>query len=378
MVQPPASSNSNPDPRDPSRSEPSDGDPRAGESTREGARHDEENASLPESTASSIDGWVAAWLDSEAAAVNATDLADRILARHAATRAEGESEQRASRRVRSDAVVSPATRRSRWRRWGGALALLSSAVAVALLVSPRASWLESPVNADAIVSAAHAAHDLPIERVYEVTIEREMFEVDSDPPRSFVQSVRVATQGDRFWVEMNRGARSWVWGREPDGAIWIVLGPHAAVRLEADEVGAPLRRMSDVYSLSIGTLLEDLPRGFSLTEVPAQDPDWYAVQAQSRRSRAAAGVKTVTAQIDRSSHEVRQLVLERRLAEHLTTTTYRLVESKPADIALYSVEGHMDDRNLVLDSRVPLERRRELLVRRLGPFAGRWLQHAPE
>ena len=254
------------------------------------------------------------------------------------------------------------------------MALLASALSIAILLSPSGVLLDSPANADAILSAAHAVHDQPIERIYEVTIEREIAGEDAELPRSIIQNVRVATQGDRFWVEMNRGPRQWVWGREADGTIWIVLGPHAAIELKPEEVGEPLRRMADIYSLSLTELLDDLPKGFELREVKTQSPTLYRLEATARRARPTLGIKQVSADFDRDTHEVQSLVVKRRLSDqHFTTTTYRLVESRPADSSLYQAQGHLEGFNRVIDARVPLERRREMLIRRLGQVAGRWI-----
>lgn len=328
-----------------------------------------------------VESLIANWIDIESRSpeveASAQSISERLSDRYFSSGvAQADSAHAATIEVQRE-NRSRNKKRSLGRRWGVGLALLGAAAAIAVMVSPTTPLIETNVNADAMLSAAHATHDGPMERIYDVTIMRESLSEDSDLPSGFVQNVRIATQGDRFWVEMNHGPRRWVWGREADGSIWIVLGPHAAVRLAPEEVGEPLRRISDIYSLSIGELLEDLPRGFELHEIPASSEQRYAVEGSNRRPRGPFGMQRVTAELDRSTHEVQRLAIERRLSDqHLTTTTYTLVESKPADTALYSPEGHLDDVSRVIDSQIPLERRREMLTRRLGPIAGRWVRQA--
>lgn len=333
----------------------------------------------PESESSSttfpIESLVEQWLEREANSEEVRAAADRLYSQHLVGALQVESADRTvdespARRSKDEV----ARKRNSFRRWTVALALLASAACIAVMVAPQGSWIENEVNADAMLSAAHATHNGPMERIYQVQIKRELSGDDSELPNGFVQSVRISTQGDRFWVEMNRGPREWIWGRESDGSIWIVLGPHAAIRLAPDEIGEPLRRMSEMYSLSIGQLLQELPRGFELREIATEQEGRYAVEGSLRRPRSSLGVRRVTAEIDRDTHEVQQLSIERRLPEQTMTTTYTLIESKPADTALYAPEGHLEDMNRVIDSRVSLDRRREILIRRLGPVASRWIR----
>jgi hypothetical protein len=83
------------------------------------------------------------------------------------------------------------------------------AVVAALLVAFLAGRWENSALASAatVVRAAMETHAEPVERVYIVQTERSATgDAGFNPPRD----VRVATQGDRFYVEMNRGERRWL------------------------------------------------------------------------------------------------------------------------------------------------------------------------
>lgn len=96
------------------------------------------------------------------------------------------------------------------------------------------------------------AHVEPVERVDIVQSERPAaMEPELNPPRD----VRVATQGDRFYVEMNRGERRWYRGLAADGAIWLTLGPRRAIVVDPDECGPPLQYFSHLYTLNPDTPL---------------------------------------------------------------------------------------------------------------------------
>ncbi|MEZ5948395.1 MAG: hypothetical protein R3C12_04040 [Planctomycetaceae bacterium] len=126
---------------------------------------------------------------------------------------------------------------------------------MALVVFLLTGHGDSPVYASAsqIVEAAIHTHAEPIERVYVVEVERNP---SADNGLNLPRDVKVSTQGDRFWVEMN-GYRRWAWGRDADGAIWMTLGPRRAVVVGADEMGVPLKYIGDLYTLHLETLLQD-------------------------------------------------------------------------------------------------------------------------
>jgi hypothetical protein len=121
-------------------------------------------------------------------------------------------------------------------------------------------------------------HAAPIERIYVVEIKRgESNKAKFELPRD----VRVATQGDRFWVQM-RGYRDWAWGRNDQGAIWMTLGPRRAVVVNQDEIGIPLRYIGDLYTLNFETLLQGFLK-YCRLEMSEGSADTTIIVATPRR-----------------------------------------------------------------------------------------------
>ena len=173
--------------------------------------------------------------------------------------------------------------RASWhRRNAGWLVAAASLVVVSVILIGR--W-EKPAFADAtkvVQAVALRTHSQPVERVYLVDVDRDEFtEAGFTVPRN----VRVATQGDRFWVEVNRGEKRWAWGRDRDDAIWLTLGPRRAMRIERDEMGRPLQCIGDIYSLELESLLRDVLRVSRSNTRPIPEQ-----RTSFRQSRVGIGV----------------------------------------------------------------------------------------
>ena len=139
-----------------------------------------------------------------------------------------------------------------WKPAGWFGAAVCVLVAALLIGRWQSTASASPPS---LVRAAIETHREPVERVYLVQVEPNRLSAPgATPPRD----VRIATQGDRFWLEMTRGDVRWVWGRDPDNAIWLTVGSKWAIRIEPDEVGPSLQSVSDVYSLELETLLHNV------------------------------------------------------------------------------------------------------------------------
>jgi anti-sigma factor RsiW len=137
-----------------------------------------------------------------------------------------------------------------WQSLGGVAVV--TAVVLAFVIG---RWESTALaSAATVVRAAIETHAEHVERVYIVQTDRSATgQAGFSPPRD----VRVATQGSRFYVEMNRGERQWFWGLNADGAIWLTLGPHRAIVVDQDECGVPLQYISDLYTLELETLLNN-------------------------------------------------------------------------------------------------------------------------
>ena len=225
-------------------------------------------------------------------------------------------------------------------------------------------------NAASIVRAALATHSELIERVYVVDVQRDQPGVPGfTPPRD----VHVMTQGDRFWVEMNRGDRSWCWGRDADGATWLTLGPRRAIRIDSEEAGTPLQTISDIYSLNLETLLDNVLRHGEVRYSANAGPTHVISVTPSRQS--LGWLREMTIEVDKETKTVRRLVIQRSLNQlGKSTVTFTLVDSRVPDESKYRAEGHLTEPFRVLTRDSTPDKRRELLTGWLGSMADRWMK----
>jgi hypothetical protein len=243
---------------------------------------------------------------------------------------------------------------------------------VALVVCLLTGHGDNPAYASAsqIVEAAIHTHAEPIERVYVVEVERHPTD---DNGFNLPRDVKVSTQGDRFWVEMN-GYRRWAWGRDEEGAIWMTLGARRAVLVGADEMGVPLKYIGDLYTLHLETLLQNFLKHCQLerTEGPAGTD---IITAVPRRRWSERPLKRATIEVDRESKAIRRLVVEREFPDQSSTiVTFTLVDSRLADEELYLPQGHLTEPRHLFSSETDGTKRRELMVNWFGPHAERWIQ----
>lgn len=269
---------------------------------------------------------------------------------------------------------TPATSAFR-RRWliRGLAAMAVAAVVFAAFLAGR---FETSAYADAsrLMDAALETLSQPVERVYLVQVEPgERGVLDFSLPGE----VRVTTQGDRFWVEMNRGDRQWVWGRAADDSVWIVAAGGRGMRVEKDEVGPVLAHICDLYSVQLETLLRTSLSDFVLTH-DASSPTIHRITAVPG-PKAVSGIHRATIDIDKETKAIRHLVIERTRPERwASTVTLTLVDSRTPDEALYSPEGHSRKSDSVLSRTRNPERRRELIQGWFKTPVERWILPAKE
>jgi hypothetical protein len=249
---------------------------------------------------------------------------------------------------------------------------LSAAALIAFVAFIVGRWESSAfAHAATIVRAAVETHAAPIERVYLVEVER-----SSNMPVEFspVREVRVATQGDRFYVEMNRGQRQWFWGRDVAGAIWLTVGPRRAIVVEQDELGAPLQYISDLYTLNLETLLNNFLKHCRLDRSDVSGAT-HVITATPKHRWRGGWVRRATIEVDRDTKTVRRLVIERELPQQgPSTVTFTLVDSRPADETKYRSEGHLTEPFHLFSRDSQPDNRRELLVNWFGSYAERWIK----
>lgn len=259
---------------------------------------------------------------------------------------------------------------TRWRRaaaWISAAALL--AVVAFLVGRYESTALASPAT---IVRAAAETHAEAIERVYLVEVDRSAQSPEVAAPRD----VRVMTQGDRFYVQMNRGQRQWYWGRNASGAIWLTVGPRRAIVVEQDELGVPLEYISNLYSLNLESLLDNFLKHCNLSRADESETT-HVITATPRYRWRGGWVRSARIEVDRETKVVRRLMIERELPQQgSSTVTFTLVTSRPPDESKYRPEGHLTEPFRLLTRDTQPDNRRELMTNWFGPAAERWIKNS--
>jgi hypothetical protein len=262
----------------------------------------------------------------------------------------------------------PRTRpRSHWRTYLGWTLVAASVITMGFFVG---RWeISSPAHAAAIVRTAIQRHAEPIERVYVVQVERDpSITAEVISPRE----IRVITQGEQFYVEAARGERRWAWGRDRDGSHWMALGSRMGVRIAEHEMGPRLQRMSDLYSLNLNSLLEDVLRSCRLDHSTQEGT--YTIKATPER-RPRRGLQQATIELDQETKAVRRLVMERRSRRQgATQVIFTLIETRPVDESKYHLAGHLEDPYRILAGDQMPFRRRQVLRNWFGETADQWIQ----
>lgn len=273
-------------------------------------------------------------------------------------------------RSRSPSLRS-GTDRYRTLGWAGA-----AVVGLASLVVGFSLWdAAGAASAAHLIQAAEDVHAGPVERVYLVDVVREADETAGfAPPRD----VRVATRGDQFYVEMNRGHRHWFWGRDAAGAIWMTVGRKQAIVVEEDEQGRPLRHIGNLYALNLETLLRTFRTFCSLTQ-STSSAGTHRIDVTPRSAVIRGGLRRATIEVDRETKAVRRLVLERDSLEFgRSTVSFTLVETRPADERRYGAIGHLEEPARIIDRTTSPDGRRELLAKWFGSQANGWIRGTKE
>ena len=256
----------------------------------------------------------------------------------------------------------------RWPRMSGWLVLAASLLFVVSFFTLQGNR-EAYAKATQIVQAAMHTHAAPIERIYVVDVKRGE---TNDPRFEFPRNVRVATQGDRFWVQM-RGYREWAWGRNEQGAIWMTLGPKRAVVVNPNEMGIPLRYIGDLYTLNLETLLQNFLKHCRL-EMSDGPADSTIIVATPRRQWSNRPLQRATIEVDRETKAIRKLVIEREFEHTSSISTFTLVDSRSADESLYGPEGHLSEPYRIFSNETSATRRRELVTNWFGPTSEQWMK----
>lgn len=86
----------------------------------------------------------------------------------------------------------------------------------------------------------------------------------------------------------------------------------------------------------------------------------------------------MTIECDRETRAIRRLVVQRELPQRGdVTTTFTLVDARPADESRYRPEGHLAAPYEILSRQSNDDRRREILANWFGSDVDRWIKPPP-
>ncbi len=270
-----------------------------------------------------------------------------------------------------------ALRSRRWKPIWKPISWVAAALVIALAAIVVGRWdgiaMASPTR---VVRAALVTHHQAIERIYLVDVQRVDVQRGNQSSASGIedtQDVRIHTQGDRFYVEMNRNTRRWVWGRNQEGAFWLTLGPRRAMQIDADEAGAPLQLIGDLYGLELETLLDSLIKHCQLTA--SDETELIHVITATPNGRWQRRIQSASIEVDRETKTVRRLTLNRLLPDRgECTVTFTLVDSGIPDESKYAVEGHLESPFTVFNRDSQSNQRKKVLSNWNGMAAEKWIK----
>lgn len=258
-----------------------------------------------------------------------------------------------------------------WRRLLAGVSLVALlGLGVVLFQRQATTALAKPAS---LIRAAGATHAQAVERVYLVSTERLSATPDGGVARE-MRDVRVMTLGNRFYVEMNRGQRRLVWGRNDDNGVWICLGARQAVIVEPDEIGAPLEYLANLYSLNLESLLESFLRNCDLQRQDSSSAT-HVIEVLPRWPMRGRWLRSALIEIDRETKVVRRLTIERETPQQGSQViTFQLVDSRVAEETRYRPEGHLAEPFQLLTRHSQPDQRRELLRGWFSPLSERWIK----
>ncbi|MBL8810986.1 MAG: hypothetical protein JNM43_12480 [Planctomycetaceae bacterium] len=317
----------------------------------------------------SLDDLVKQHLDAQAASADVRRLQERLADSLAADTVSHLASPEVPALVPADSnrpVSSKSHGSSRWIR-----AITTLTVSALVLAAFLLGRFESTVEASPaeLLRAAQETHAGPIERVYLVKVERAAFPA---PSFALPTEARVTVLGDRFRVEMNRGERRMQWGRDASGTVWMVTHFGRGLQIAPSEAGPGLEQLTDIYSLNLETLLDDVLAHCRL-EREDSSPSVHRIVAKAVRP-GRGGIVAAEIEVDRETKAIRKLVIERNRPQRWgMKVTFLLTDSQVADESQYSIEGHLPKNASVMTRDFQNDRRREILAAWLGGPADRWV-----
>lgn len=324
---------------------------------------------VPPPDALSVDDLVRQHLDAQAASADVRRLRERLADSLTAETVPFSASPKPKSSTQADSRRVSPSKSSGSARWIRVITTLTvSALVLAAFLLGR---FESTVDASPaeLLRAAQETHAGPIERVYLVKVERAVFPA---PSFALPTEARVTVLGDRFRVEMNRGERRMQWGRDAAGTVWMVTHFGRGLQIAPSEAGPGLEQLSDIYSLNLETLLDDVLAHCRL-EREDSSPSVHRIVAKAVRP-GRGGIVAAEIEVDRETKAIRKLVIERNRPQRWgMKVTFSLTDSQVADESQYSIEGHLPKNAPVMTRDFQNDRRREILAAWLGGPADRWV-----
>ena len=255
-------------------------------------------------------------------------------------------------------IAARKTRVLRRRRWLPAVSLSSMAAAAAVMIALGFWWQRGSQQAMAMVERSYQAALLPLDRTYEVTVER------TGGLMRPLKSTLTVRGGDKFLFE-KRGPLGAMIRLGTDGQGYWFIPPAGPIVRAKDDAFLPawMRRTStDLPHLQVSTLLARMRDYYQLKRLPdesltADGPELSHLQAtwSARRLRPSKHGRTPPEEVelwaDPTTGVVEQLVLtlpidEQRRQAH--TVTLRLVEEKSLGDEAYRAETYAPERESVM------------------------------
>ena len=247
------------------------------------------------------------------------------------------------------------------RRWLPAISLSSLAAAAVVMIALGFWWQRGSQQAMAMVERSYQAAILPLDRTYEVTVERTGGSMRS------LKSTLTVRGGDKFLFE-KRGPLGAMIRLGTDGQGYWFIPPAGPIVRAKDDAFLPawMRRTStDLPHLQVSTLLARMRDYYQLKRLPnesltADGPELSHLHAtwSARRLRPSKHGRTPPEEVelwaDPATGVVEQLVLtlpidEQRRQAH--TVTLRLVEEKTLGDEAYRAETYAPDRESAMAPR---------------------------
>jgi hypothetical protein len=178
---------------------------------------------------------------------------------------------------------------------------------------------------------------------------------------------RLWTRGDQFYIESSNDKHRWVWGMDGTGAVWLTLDSKLGLKLEPNEVPPWMETLTDTLSMRIDTLLDEVLMDFELSWEPSEaQSSTRTVKATAPRNRLRR-IREVRLEIDRETKVVLKISIDRiNRMDARTTTVFTLAATEAQPDSRYQIEGHLEERSVILTNKNQPERRAELITRLFG------------